>query len=106
VSSPYVRCLQTLEPLAVSQDLPIETTPALAEGAGAEAAVELLLSLAERDSIACCTHGDVVFEVADLVAGSGVPLAGPRDVPVASTWVLQVEGGQFVGARFVPQPPR
>ena len=106
VSSPFVRCLQTLEPLALALDLPIETTDALAEGTGAEIAADLLLSLAGDDPIACCTHGDVVFEVVDLVARSGVPLDGPRAAPVASTWVLEVEGGRFVAARFVDQPPR
>ncbi len=106
VSSPFVRCVQTLEPLAVALDLPIETTDALAEGAGAETAANLLLSLAGTDPIACCTHGDVVFEVVDLVARSGLPLDGPPAAPVASSWVLDVEDRRFVGARFVDQPPR
>lgn len=106
VSSPYLRCVQTLEPLAVAVDLTIETTDVLAEGAGGADAVDLLLALAGTGSIACCTHGDVVFEIADAVARSGVPLDGSRDVPVASTWVFEVEGGRFVQARFVEQPPR
>ncbi len=45
VSSPYLRCVQTLEPLAVAVDLPIETTELLAEGADGNGAVDLLLSL-------------------------------------------------------------
>jgi 8-oxo-dGTP diphosphatase len=106
VSSPFVRCLQTLEPLAVALDLPIETTDAFAEGTGADIAADLLLSLAGKDPIACCTHGDVVFEVVDLVSSSGVPLDGPRAAPVASTWVLEVEDKRFVGGRYVEQPPR
>ena len=106
VSSPFLRCLQTLEPLALALELPIETTDALAEGSGAEIAAHLLLSLAGNDPIACCTHGDVVFEVVDLVAESGVPLDGPRAAPVASAWVLEVENGRFVSGRFVDQPPR
>ena len=106
VSSPFVRCVQTLEPLAVALDLPIETTDALEEGADGESAADLLLSLAGKDPIACCTHGDVVFEVVDLVARSGVSLDGPRAAPVASTWVLEVEDGRFAGGRFVDQPPR
>jgi 8-oxo-dGTP diphosphatase len=105
-SSPFVRCVQTLEPLAVALDLPIETTDALAEGADGESAADLLLSLAGKDPIACCTHGDVLFEAVDLIAQSGVPLDGPRAAPVASTWVLEVEGGRFVAGRFVDQPPR
>ncbi len=107
VSSPFVRCLQTLEPLAVALELPIETTDELAEGADAERAAELLLTLAGSERpIACCTHGDVLFGVVDVVARAGVPLDGPRVAPVASAWVLEVEGGQFVRARFVDQPPR
>ena len=106
VSSPYLRCVQTLEPAAIDLDLPIETTDDLAEGAGGGGAVELLLSLARDGSIACCTHGDVVFEVADLLVRSGVALDGPRDMPVASAWLLDVQDGRIVGARFVEQPPR
>ena len=106
VSSPFVRCVQTLEPLAVALDLPIETTDALAEGADGERAAALMLSLSSAGSIACCTHGDVLFDVVDLVAGSGVPLDGPRAAPVASAWVFTAEDGRFSGARFVDQPPR
>ena len=106
VSSPYLRCVQTLEPSALELELPIETTDLLAEGAGGEDASELLLSLASSGSIACCTHGDVVFAVASLVAAAGVVLDGPRDAPVASMWLFVVEDGRVVSAKFVEQPPR
>ena len=106
VSSPFTRCQQTLEPLALALELPIETTDELAEGADGESAVELLLSIAEAGPIAGCTHGDVVFEIVDLVARSGVSLDGPPEAPVASTWVLDVEDGLIVRAQFVDQPPR
>ena len=106
VSSPYVRCVQTLEPLAVALALPIETTELVAEGADGRRAAELLLSLADSGPIVCCTHGDVLFAVMDVVADSGVPLDGPRAAPVASTWILGVDGGRFVDAGFVEQPPR
>ena len=106
VSSPFVRCVQTLEPLAVALDIPIETTDVLAEGADGARAAELMLSLAADGSIACCTHGDVLVDVVDLVAESGVALDAPRAAPVASTWVLSVADGRFVRAQFVDQPPR
>lgn len=101
-----MRCVQTLEPLAAALDLSIETTDLLAEGVDGSQALDLLLSLAESGQVACCTHGDVLFDVVDSIARSGVPLDGPRDAPVASTWVLDAEGGRFVSARFVEQPPR
>jgi 8-oxo-dGTP diphosphatase len=106
VSSPYLRCVQTLEPLAIALDLPIETTDTLAEGASGDAALDLLLELAAPGSLACCTHGDVVYAIAELVARSGVPLDGPRDVRVASAWTLGVDAGRVVSADFVGQPPR
>lgn len=105
VSSPYVRCVQTLEPTAIALGLPIETTDVLAEGAGGDGAVELLLALAHSGPLACCTHGDVVFEAMSLVAAEGLVLDGPRDVPVASAWLLEVEDGRVVTARFVERPP-
>jgi 8-oxo-dGTP diphosphatase len=104
VSSPFLRCLQTLEPLAAALDLPVETTDLLAEGAGGGQAAELLLSLAAAGPIAACTHGDVLLELVDLVSARGVVLDGPAAAPVASTWALTVEDGRFVDARFVDQP--
>ena len=106
VSSPYVRCLQTLDPLAAAVELTIETSESLAEGADGNTTVELLLSLASEGPAACCTHGDVLFDVLGIVADAGVHLDGPQGAPVASTWVLEVEDGRFAGARFVEQPPR
>jgi phosphohistidine phosphatase SixA len=106
VSSPYARCIQTLEPLALALDLPIETTESLAEGADGTGAVELLLSLTADAVVACCTHGDVLQDAIGAVGATGVPLDGPLVAPVASAWVLDVEAGRIVAARFVQQPPR
>jgi 8-oxo-dGTP diphosphatase len=58
VSSPYVRCTQTVEPLASALDLPVETEPRLAEGA-ARVEVEQLLRETPSGSV-LCTHGDLV----------------------------------------------
>jgi phosphohistidine phosphatase SixA len=73
VSSPFVRCVQTLEPLG----LPIETDDRLAEGATRHEVHELLESL--EDAVAC-THGDIVELVLDrgLKKGAFVELRGER----------------------------
>ena len=47
-----------MEPLAAACGLPIETSAALAEGAG-KAEVDALLGSA-ADGLVLCTHGDVV----------------------------------------------
>jgi 8-oxo-dGTP diphosphatase len=60
VSSPYVRCVQTVEPLAAALGLPVELDERLGEGAGRAA-----LPLLEEDGVVWCTHGDVVRELVD-----------------------------------------
>jgi 8-oxo-(d)GTP phosphatase len=106
VSSPFLRCVQTFEPLAQSLDLPIETTELLAEGADGQEALDLMVSLSRTESLACCTHGDVLYDVMSVVAASGVRFDGPLDVPVASTWVLEIADDRVVAGTFVEQPPR
>jgi 8-oxo-(d)GTP phosphatase len=63
VSSPYVRCTQTVEPLAAELVLPIETDDRLAEGARRHE-VDALLDETPSGAV-LCTHGDVV----ELVLG-------------------------------------
>jgi phosphohistidine phosphatase SixA len=59
VSSPSVRCVETLEPAAASMGLELEERPELAEGASAEDVRSLLADL-DGATPALCTHGDVV----------------------------------------------
>lgn len=55
VSSPYTRCVQTVEPLAAALGLDVERDERLAEGAE-DAAAELL----REEGVVACTHGDVI----------------------------------------------
>ena len=61
VSSPYTRCVQTVEPLATALGVQVELDERLAEGAGSRAAAALL----REDGVVSCTHGDVVHELLD-----------------------------------------
>lgn len=66
VSSPYVRCIETVQPLAAALELQLEADHRLAEGAGS-AALELVC----EPGVVCCTHGDVV----EAVLGRGLKKA-------------------------------
>ena len=55
LSSPYVRCVQTVEPLVAALGVQLEQDGRLAEGEGASAA-----ALLREDGVVCCTHGDIV----------------------------------------------
>jgi phosphohistidine phosphatase SixA len=61
VSSPYVRCVQTVEPLARALGVPVETDERLAEGASRDDALELVREATVPTVL--CTHGDVVEEL-------------------------------------------
>lgn len=58
VSSPYIRCVETVAPLAEAYGLSVEVDDRLAEGTGQAA-----FALVQEDGIVCCTHGDVVAEL-------------------------------------------
>jgi 8-oxo-dGTP diphosphatase len=75
VSSPYVRCMQTVAPLG----LEIVADDRLAEGASERDTRELLETL---DDAVACTHGDVVENLLgrSLKKGAGVVLDGGREV--------------------------
>src|SRR5215510_14747495 len=57
LSSPYRRCVETLEPLAVKLGVPVEVVDALEEGAPVEPLVELMTAL--PDHTVLCSHGDI-----------------------------------------------
>ena len=106
VSSPYLRCVQTLEPLADACGLELETADELAEGAPVTAALELGLSVAEHGPAVLCTHGDVIAFAIEELRATGAPLEGPLELRKGSTWVLDVRGGRYVRGRYLAPPSK
>jgi 8-oxo-dGTP diphosphatase len=99
LSSPYVRCVQTVEPLAAAHGLTVEPTADLAEGAGHRPVIRLL---GEVGDAALCTHGDVLQDVLEWLDRRGVVLDG--GMAKGSTWVLDTVHGEVVSARYLPPP--
>jgi exopolyphosphatase / guanosine-5'-triphosphate,3'-diphosphate pyrophosphatase len=71
VSSPYLRCLQTVEPVARALGVSVEASEALAKGEAPAKAVELLLAL-EAPEVVCCTHAELIPELAAELEEQGV----------------------------------
>jgi 8-oxo-dGTP diphosphatase len=103
VSSPYVRCVQTVAPVAESRGLPVEVADALAEGVPLNEALRLIEKVADKPTV-LCTHGDVAENVFSHVAERRVPLEGGSVFAKGSTWVFDVEGGDIVRGRYLPPP--
>ena len=106
VSSPYVRCVQTLEPLAEAQGIPLETADAFAEGAPMGVALELMLSVSADGPAVFCTHADVMVDTVEELLAAGVQLDGPLEFKKAATWILEISDRTFTGARYLPPPAR
>jgi 8-oxo-dGTP diphosphatase len=101
LTSPYTRCVQTVEPLAGELGVEVEVDEGLAEGADWTYA----LAMIERASapIVLCSHGDVVGDLMHHLAARGVPLDDDR-IEKGSTWVVRVEEGEVVKARYLAPP--
>jgi 8-oxo-dGTP diphosphatase len=103
VSSPYVRCRQTVEPLGQRLRLPVDLADELAEGTPLHEARRLLEKFSDEPTV-LCTHGDVIGELLDSIAREGLIR---RDVRFekGSTWVLDFQGDEITDARYLPPPP-
>ena len=104
LSSRYVRCVQTFEPLAEARGLPIELADGLAEGAPRAASIELMLEAAADGPVALSTHGDVMLNALDELTAVGAQLAGSALIQKGSTWIFEVADGAFKAGRYLPPP--
>ena len=93
LTSPSVRCVQTIEPLAAKLGLRIQISGELSEGSGGwrtEALVDRLCREA-GDSV-LCSHGDVIPEMLWRLAHGGIDV-NPARCKKASIWELHVVDG-------------
>ena len=98
LSSPYVRCVQTVEPLADRIGLTVEIADALAEGARLDDALPIVEKYADTNAV-LCMHGDVLPELLEHFARRGLRLPHDR-VEKGSTWALDFDDGTVTAIRY------
>ena len=106
LSSPLVRCVQTVQPLADALGIVVEPHPALAEGADLDATWALLEALAGDQDTVLCSHGDVIPPLLDRLARRGLPVQGAgHDVTKGSVWTIEAAAdGSLTNARLAFAP--
>ena len=125
ISSPALRCRQTLEPTAEACSSRLGSVAFLEEGTPpALAQARLMAALDEIGGgqrarppdgaaegpaapgplLLACTHGDVLAGMIELWLDAGVHFDGPMRSPKAVTFELEVTGGTVRLARFVTPP--
>ncbi len=101
-SSPYLRCIQTVEPPAEARGLPVVSEPRLAEGASWQEAM-LMITLVKAPEL-MCSQGDIIAAVVDDLVRQNIIRAKDAKWQKASTWVLAIKGGRVDSARYIPPP--
>lgn len=105
LSSPYVRCLETVVPIAGARRLSIEPEDALAEGGDLDAVLSLVRKHMAAGAL-FCSHGDVIPAVLASLAASGVDIGNDPRCPKGCTWVLEAAGGvDITSVRYLPPAP-
>ena len=102
VSSPYLRCVQTVEPLAALLGVPIETTDGLAEGAGSLEAADIVADAPAGTVL--CSHGDVLQDLVWRLAAMNAPVDPRLPFQKAGLLLLSREGSSITGASYEPPP--
>lgn len=101
-SSPALRCVETVAPLAESLGLTVELLSWLSEGSGSRATSSL-----RSVKVDCLfsTHGDVIEEVLrSLVGTDGLRVPSGLRWEKSSAWVLEKKGDSFLEASYIRPP--
>lgn len=118
VSSPLIRCVQTVEPLAAANGLGVTVNPAFAEMMPVDRAWRALedLALALDSAVATppdidrplaavvCSHGDMIPDLLRTAVMRGTRVLGPSGWAKGSIWSLTGwDGVTFATASYTPQ---
>lgn len=102
-SSPYLRCVQTLEPLAERSHRPIEIEQRLCEEEPFEPVLDLLAEVPPGSVLS--SHGDIIPATLAALERRGTAIRTPPDWRKASVWVLKRnKRGVIVHATVWPPP--
>ena len=105
LSSPYVRCMETVVPIAGVRGMPVEPVEELSEAAPFDTAIALVRKHAISGAL-MSMHGDVLPMLLDYYAAAGIDIPVEREWPKGCVWTLEADNtGEIVRARYTPPPP-
>jgi 8-oxo-dGTP diphosphatase len=101
LSSPTVRCRQTVEPLARDRFLEIEPVEELGVDTGLAQMLAVFWDEGLHDAV-LCTHGETIGRLLMQLAADGLVVEDPLHWPKGSAWLLQrTNGRRQVRGRFL-----
>ena len=102
VSSPFLRCIQTLQDLSELTGLPVLADERLAEDSDITAIIHMLEQAPDRAVI--CSHGDVIPALIRTLEKRGMAITTIPNWSKASVWVIERNGVIFTSAAAWPPP--
>ncbi len=102
ISSPAVRCVQTLEPLSEATKIKIVTDQRLFEHGDVDQMIDLLEDV--QDSTVISSHGDMIPEAIKLLQRRGMGIGSKPDWRKASIWVVERTKNGFISAVAIAPP--
>ncbi len=99
-TSSYVRCVQTMGPLAGFLGSKLEVEPTIIEDAAPE---EFIAAVGQwsGQAIAMGSHGDLISNTIAKLAAEGIPMEGPMGCDKGSIWILETSEGKVCSGRYV-----
>jgi broad specificity phosphatase PhoE len=101
LSSPALRCQQTIQPLADHHGLPVTCDQRLRVDAEVDQAATLLFR-GDLDGAVLCTHGELIGQLLGMLRERGAPISQHAQWPKASIWLLRVVGERITEATYLP----
>jgi phosphohistidine phosphatase SixA len=101
LTSPTLRCQQTVQPLAHDRRLRIEHEVALGVDTDLARVLALLEDPRLRDTVVC-SHGELIGQVLTRLVADGLAVDQPLQWPKGSTWLLDGANGRLTHARYLP----
>ena len=102
LSSPYVRCVETLDPLADRLGGSVVRTDVLAEGAPIEVVLRLLGDVPARSVL--CTHGDIMQDVLEHVEFADTNGGSTDRLAKGVVWVMERSGDRISVVEVLAAP--
>lgn len=106
LTSPTVRCRQTVEPLGDKLDVVVEDDDRLFEGAGRSAIQSLLDDVARKRTTVLSSHGDVIPALLHELVERGMTHEKRLVWQKASVWAIEYSKKRGWGAATYFAPPK
>jgi phosphohistidine phosphatase SixA len=101
VSSPALRCVQTVDRLARQHELGIAIDQRLARDADMPDTIALLDELEGMHAV-LCAHGENIGALLAALRSRGASIPTDAEYAKGSTWLLDTVGGAPISAQYLP----